>query len=73
VRPPTPPRGPEGPDEEEAAGGLRDLAVMRPPHVDDGHGRREQSDEQLDGVPGPPFGERERPIQEDDENDERSV
>ena len=37
---------PECPDEEEAAGGLGDLAVMCPPHVDDGHGCREQPDQQ---------------------------
>jgi len=30
---PEPAERPECPDEEEAAGGLRDLAVMRPPHV----------------------------------------
>src|SRR5215469_534737 len=33
---------PECPNEEEAAGGLGDLAVMCPPHVHDGHGCREQ-------------------------------
>jgi len=32
----------ERPDEEEAAGGLGDLAVICPPHVHDGHGCRQQ-------------------------------
>src|SRR6202790_1933808 len=48
---------PECPDEEKAAGGLGDLAVMCPPHVHDGHGYREQPDEQHDDVPRSPFGE----------------
>src|SRR5712671_2140052 len=48
---PEPAERPECPDEEEAAGGLGDLAVMCPPHVDDGHACREQPDEQHDGVP----------------------
>src|SRR6202022_2293616 len=38
---PEPAERPECPDEEEAAGGLGDLAVMCPPHVDDGHACRE--------------------------------
>src|SRR2546421_7521020 len=47
---PEPAERPECPDEEEAAGGLGDLAVMCPPHVDDGHDCREQPDEQHDDV-----------------------
>src|SRR5438045_296782 len=38
---PEPAERPECPDEEEAAGGLGDLAVMCPPHVHDVHGCRE--------------------------------
>jgi hypothetical protein len=64
---------PECPDEEEAAGGLGDLAVMCPPHVDDGHACREQPDEQHDDVPRSPFGEHERPVQEDREDEQRNV
>src|SRR5262245_3180943 len=47
---PKPAERPERPDEEKAAGGPGDLAVMRPSHVDDGHACREQPDEQHDGV-----------------------
>src|SRR6267378_3450294 len=64
---------PECPDEEEAAGGPGDLAVMCPPHVDDGHACREQPDEQHDDVPRSPFGEHERPVQEDREDEQRHV
>src|SRR5437879_11736292 len=39
---------PECPDEEEAPGGLGDLAVMCPPHGDDWHACRDQPDEQHD-------------------------
>ena len=53
---PEPAERPECPDEEEAAGGFGDLAVMCPSHVDDGHARREQPDEQHDDVPRSPFG-----------------
>src|SRR6266511_6089929 len=70
---PEPAERPECPDEEEAAGGLGDLAVMCPPHVDDGHGCREQPDEQHDDVPRSPFGEHECPVQEDREDEQRSV
>src|SRR6266851_7432552 len=48
---PEPAERPECPDEEEAAGGLGDLAVMCTPHVDDRHACREQPDEQHDDVP----------------------
>src|SRR6266852_9074027 len=54
---PEPAERPECPDEEEAAGGIGDLDVMCPPHVDDGHACREQPDEQHDDVPRSPFGE----------------
>src|SRR5205814_4315076 len=57
---PEPAERPECPDEKEAAGGLGDLAVVGPPHVHDGHGCREQPDEQHDDVPRSPFGEHER-------------
>ena len=70
---PQPAERPECPDEEEAAGGLGDLAVMRPPHVHDGHGCREQPDEQHDDVPRSPFGEHQRPVQQHHENGQRSV
>src|SRR5260221_7818721 len=70
---PEPAERPEGPDEEKAAGGLGDLAVMCPPHVDDGHGCREEPDEQHDDVPRSPFGEHERPVQEDREDEQRSL
>ena len=66
---PEPAERPECPDEEKAAGGFGDLAVMCPPHVHDGHGCREQSDEQHDDVPRSPFGEHERPVQEDHEDE----
>src|SRR5215831_20551983 len=62
---PQPAEGPECPDEEKSAGGFGDLAVVCPPHVDDGHGCCEQSDEQHDDVPRPPLGEHERPVEED--------
>src|SRR2546429_7826117 len=46
---PEPAERPECPDEEEAAGGLGDLAVMCPPHVDDRHACRERSEERRVG------------------------
>ena len=64
-----PAQRPECPDEEEAAGGPGNLAVMDSPHVEDGHGCREQPDEQHDDVSGSPSGEKERPVQEDHEDD----
>src|SRR5215210_2961594 len=64
---------PEGPDEEEASTGFGDLAVMRPPHVHYGHGCREQPDEQHDDVSRSPLGEHQRPVQENDQNEQRSV
>src|SRR5207302_4824846 len=70
---PEPAERPECPDEEEAAGGLGDLAVMCPPHVDDGHACREQPDEQHDDVPRSPFGEHQRPVQQHHENGQRNV
>src|SRR5437879_7783988 len=70
---PEPAERPECPDEEEAAGGLGDLAVMCPPHVDDGHACREQPDEQHDDVPRSPFGEHQRPVQQYHENGQRNV
>src|SRR5689334_699310 len=70
---PEPTERPERPDEEEAARGLGDLAVMSPSHVHDGHGYREQPDEQHDDVTRSPFGEHERPVQEDREDDQRNV
>jgi hypothetical protein len=39
----------------------------------DGHACREQSDEQHDDVPRSPFGEHERPVQEDREDEQRNV
>jgi hypothetical protein len=70
---PEPAERPECPDEEEAAGGLGDLAVMCPPHVDDGHACREQPNEQHDDVPRSPFGEHQRPVQQYHENGQRNV
>src|SRR6266481_8806980 len=70
---PEPAERPECPDEEEAAGGLGDLAVMCPPHVHDGHGCCEQSDEQHDDVPRSPFAEHECPVEEEHEDEQRSV
>ena len=70
---PEPAERPECPDEEEAARKLGDLAVMCPPHVHDGHGCREQSDEQHDDVPRSPFGEHQRPVQQHHENGQRNV
>src|SRR3954447_22938380 len=70
---PQPAERPEYPDEEKAAGGFGDLAVMCPPHVDDGHSCCEQSDEQHDDVPRSPFREHERPVQDDREDEQRSV
>src|SRR5438067_11890063 len=70
---PEPAERPECPDEKEAAGGLGDLAVVCPPHVDDGHACREQPDEQHDDVPRSPFGEHERPVHEDREDEQRNV
>ena len=70
---PEPAERPECPDEEEAAGGLGDLAVMCTPHVDDGHGCREQPEEQHDDVPRSPFGEHQRPVQQHHENGQRNV
>src|SRR5437660_12374339 len=70
---PEPAERPECPDEEEAAGGLGDLAVMCPPHVDDGHACREQPDEQHDDVSRSPFGEHQRPVQQHHENGQRNV
>ena len=64
---------PEGPNEEEAAGRPGDVAVMRPLHVHDGHGHRQQPDEQHDHVPRSPLGERERPVQQDREDDQRGL
>src|SRR5260370_42405800 len=48
---PEPAERPECPDEEEAAGGLGDLAVMCPPHVDNAHACCEQPAERPDAVP----------------------
>src|SRR5262249_27720104 len=70
---PEPAKRPQCPDEEEAASGLRDLGVMCPPHVDNGHACGEQADEQHDDVPRSPFGEHERPVQEDREDEQRCV
>src|SRR6202522_4141964 len=70
---PEPAESPKCPDEEKAAGRCGDLAVMCPPHVDDGHGCRQQSDEQHDDVPRSPFGEHERPVQEDRQDEQRNV
>src|SRR5882724_2622776 len=64
---------PECPDKEKASGGFGYLAVMCPPHVNDGHGCCEQSDEQHDDVPRSPFGEHECPVEEDREDEQRSV
>jgi hypothetical protein len=41
--------------------------------VEDGHGRREYADEQHDDVAESPVGERERAVEEDCEDDQRSV
>src|SRR5277367_3551050 len=73
VKPPQTAERPECPDEEKAAGGLGDLAVMYPPHVNDGHGCCEQANEQHDDVPRSPFGEHKCPVQEDREDEQRSV
>src|SRR5437773_12221515 len=70
---PEPAERPECPDEEEAAGGVGDLAVMCPPHVDDGHACCEQPDEQHDDVPRSPFGEHECPVQQHHENGQRNI
>src|SRR3984957_7665869 len=70
---PQPAERPECPEEERAAGRFGDLAIMCAPHVHDGHGCCEQSDEQHDDVPRSPFMEGECPVQEDREDDQRSV
>jgi hypothetical protein len=41
--------------------------------VDDGHAGREQPDEHHDEVPRSLFGEHERPVQEDLEDEQRNV
>src|SRR5262249_15084544 len=70
---PEPSERPECPDEEEAASGLGDLGIMCPSHVDDGHACGEQPDEQHDDEPRSPFGENERPVQQDGEDEQRNV
>src|SRR6266404_4099031 len=57
----------------KSTGGLGDLAVMCPPHVEDGHACCEQPDEQHDDVPRSPFGEHQRPVQQHHENGQRNV
>src|SRR5260370_24926548 len=59
---PEPAERPGCPDEEEDAGGLGDLAVICPPHVDDGHGRRGQPGEPPDSRPLSPCRQRHRPL-----------
>src|SRR5262249_46816047 len=70
---PNPAERPERPDEEKAAGGPGDLAVMCAPHVDDRHTNCEHPNEEHDDEPRSPVGERERCVQEDREDDERNV
>ena len=45
------------PDEEEAAGGLGDLAVMCPRHVEDGNKQPKERPEEYYDVPRSPSGE----------------
>ena len=73
MRPPSPPSAQSVQTKKKPPADLGDLAVVGPPHVEDGHACRKQPDEQHDDVSGSPFGEHERPVQEDHENDQRSV
>src|ERR1019366_5533838 len=60
----------ERPDEEEASAGLRDLAAdTLPHHVEDGDARPKERPEEHDDVSRSPFGEHERSVQPDDEDE----
>jgi hypothetical protein len=64
----------ECPHEEEGFAGLADLATDKASgslHVDDRDDQPQERPEENDDVTGSPFGERQRSVQPDDENEHR--
>src|SRR6266481_1028558 len=61
----------QGPDPEKDPAGVGDPAAdkSRPPHVDDKDAQSTNRPEEHDDVPRSPFGEHQRSVQPDDQNE----